>query len=80
MIIFVWITVGIIVGWLIATFVKHSTSNLIDIIFGLVGGLVGAFIANTFIGISAASVYTYLAAACGAVVFIFLGRLRAISK
>lgn len=78
--IFIWITVGAIGGWLIATFVKHSTSNLIDIIFGLVGGFVGAFIANTFIGVPAASVYTFLAAACGTFVFIFLGRLRAISR
>jgi len=77
--IFFWIIIGIIIGWLIATLIKHSTSNLIDIIFGLVGSLVGAFIANTFIGISTASVYTFLAAGCGAILFIFLGRLRAIS-
>lgn len=75
-----WITVGVIAGWLIATFVKHSTSTLIDIIFGLVGSLVGAFLANQFIGIPVSSVYTFLAAVFGAVVFIFLGRLRAISR
>jgi uncharacterized membrane protein YeaQ/YmgE (transglycosylase-associated protein family) len=80
MIIFVWITVGVIGGWLIATFIKHSTSNLIDIIFGLIGALVGAFIANAALGIPAGSVYAFLAAACGSFVFIFLGRLRAISK
>lgn len=76
----IWLTVGVIGGWLIATFVKHSTGNLIDIILGLVGGFVGAFIATTFIGIPASSIYTFLATACGVVVFIFLGRLHAISK
>jgi uncharacterized membrane protein YeaQ/YmgE (transglycosylase-associated protein family) len=75
-----WITVGVIGGWLIATFVKHSTSTLIDIIFGLIGGLVGAFFANALIGIPVSSVYTFLSAACGAVLFVFLGRLHAISK
>jgi uncharacterized membrane protein YeaQ/YmgE (transglycosylase-associated protein family) len=80
MIAIVWVTIGVIIGWLIATFVKHSSNNLIDIIFGLIGSIVGAFIANTFIGIPVASVYTYLIAACSAVVFIFLGRLRAISN
>lgn len=78
--VFMWITIGAIGGWLIATFVKHSSSNMIDIIFGLTGGLSGAFITNTFGGIPAANVYTFLGAAVGAVVFIFLGRLRAISK
>lgn len=78
--IFIWIMIGVIGGWLIATFVKHSTNTLIDIIFGLVGSFVGAFIANTIVGIPAASVYAFLASVCGAVVFIFLGRLRAISK
>jgi len=77
---FVWIILGIIIGWLLATFAKHSSNNLIDIIFGLIGGLVGVFISNQVIGLSASSAYSFLAAACGAVLFIFLGRLRAISK
>jgi len=76
----IWITIGIVGGWLIATFVKHSTSNLIDLIFGLVGSLVGAFIANLFIGTPSTSVYTFISAAIGAVVFIFLGRLHGIFK
>jgi len=78
--IIVWIVIGLIGGWIIATFVKHSSSNLIDFIFGLCGSLVGAFVANSFIGIPANSVYTFIIAACGAIIFVFLGRLRAISK
>ncbi|QQG41471.1 MAG: GlsB/YeaQ/YmgE family stress response membrane protein [Candidatus Woesebacteria bacterium] len=76
----IWIAIGIIRGWLIATFVKHSTSNLIDLIFGLVGSLVGAFIASSLIGIPSTSAFTFISAAVGAVVFIFLGRLHEIFK
>jgi len=76
----IWIAIGIIGGWLIATFVKHSTSNLIDLIFGLVGSLVGAFVASSLIGIPSTSVFTFISAAIGAVVFIFLGRLHGIFK
>ena len=76
----IWITIGLIGGWLIANFVKHSSRNLIDIIFGLVGSLVGSFIANSFFGVPSTSVYTFITAVLGAVVFIFLGRLRSVSK
>lgn len=75
-----WVMIGLIGGWIVATFAKHSSSNLIDFIFGLSGSLVGAFVASSFFGIATGSVYTFIAAACGAVIFIFLGRLRAISK
>jgi uncharacterized membrane protein YeaQ/YmgE (transglycosylase-associated protein family) len=75
-----WIVIGIIIGWLIATFVKHSSSNLIDIVFGLMGSLVGTFIASSTLGIPSTSVYTFISAAVGAILFIFLGRLRSLTR
>lgn len=69
---FVWVLIGLIGGWLISTVVKHSTNNVIDIVFGLIGSLLGAFIANNIFGVPSTSVYTYLSAAFGAFIFIFL--------
>jgi len=76
----IWITIGLIAGWLIANFVKHSSRTLIDIIFAIVGSIFGAFIANGVLGISSTSFYTFVAGVIGAVIFIFLGRLRTIAK
>lgn len=77
---FVWILIGLIGGWLISALVKHSTNNVIDIVFGLIGSLLGAFVANNLFSLPSTSVYTFLSAACGAFIFIFLIRLRVINK
>lgn len=76
----IWVAVGIVIGWMVATFVKHSSRNLIDIIFGLTGAIVGAFIGNNAAGLPSTSVYTFIFAAIGAIIFIFLGRLRSIAR
>ena len=59
----IWVVVGLIGGWIIAMLVKHTSRNLIDIIFGIVGSLVGSFIANSALGIPTTSVYTFIIAA-----------------
>jgi uncharacterized membrane protein YeaQ/YmgE (transglycosylase-associated protein family) len=75
-----WVVIGVVGGWLLAMLVKHSSRNLIDIVFGLAGSLLGSFVANSGFGIPSTSVYAFISAVVGAVIFIFLGRLRSVIK
>ena len=75
-----WIIVGLIAGWL-ATQIFHSARlGLVgDIILGVVGGLVGGYLASTFLRISnpisGFNLTTILTAFAGSVVLLFLFRI-----
>ncbi len=81
--IFSWIIVGLISGWSAGMFIRRGSYGLIgDIVVGVIGALLGGFIASTFprignptSGITLASV---LVAFVGAVILLvllrFLGR------
>ena len=72
-----WILVGLIAGWLTGKIMKGGGYGFfVDIILGIVGGLVGGYIARA-IGISPAGglIYTILIATAGAVLLVFLFRL-----
>ncbi|HEX3892034.1 MAG TPA: GlsB/YeaQ/YmgE family stress response membrane protein [Terracidiphilus sp.] len=72
-----WILVGVIAGWLTGKVMKGGGYGFfVDMILGLVGGLVGGFIARA-LGFSPVGglVYTILIAFGGAVLVVFLFRL-----
>jgi uncharacterized membrane protein YeaQ/YmgE (transglycosylase-associated protein family) len=70
-----WILVGLVAGWLAGMVMKGGGYGLIgDIIIGVVGGLLGGWIATTFLHIKAAmtgfNLESILVAFCGAVVLL----------
>jgi uncharacterized membrane protein YeaQ/YmgE (transglycosylase-associated protein family) len=72
-----WILVGLIAGWLTGKIMKGGGYGFfVDIILGIVGGLVGGFLARA-IGFSPTGglIYTILIATGGAILLVFLFRL-----
>lgn len=80
-----WIIVGLIAGWLADQFVRGPKYGLIGAtILGIVGGLVGGFLASTFLKIpdpvSGFNLTTILVAFLGALALLVMiriaGRMR----
>jgi len=77
-----WIVVGLIAGWLSGMVMKGGGYGLIgDIIVGVIGALLGGWIANTFlhtgVGMSGINLESILVAFGGAVVLLLVLRLLA---
>ena len=77
-----WLVVGLIAGWLASRVMRGGGYGLIgDIIVGIVGALIGGFLATTFLKmpnpVNGINVETILVAFVGAV--ILLAILRAVS-
>ena len=75
-----WIVVGLIAGWLAGLVVKGGGYGCIgDVIVGVVGGLLGGWIASSFFHMgdpmSGFNLQSILVAFVGAVIFIILLRL-----
>ena len=75
-----WIVVGLIAGWLAGMVMRGGGYGLIgDIVIGIVGALLGGWIATTFLhvagGMSGINLYSILVAFAGAVVLLILVRL-----
>jgi uncharacterized membrane protein YeaQ/YmgE (transglycosylase-associated protein family) len=71
-----WVLVGLVAGWATGKIMKGSGYGFIfDVILGIVGAVVGGFIAG-HIGLGAGGlIYTILVAIAGAIVVVFLFRL-----
>ena len=74
-----WIVVGAIAGWLAGKVMKGSGFGLIgDIMIGVVGALVGGWLASTFFhtpgAISGFNLTTIIVAFLGALVVLFVAR------
>lgn len=77
--IIVWLIVGLIAGWLAGMAVGgHGFGVLGDIVVGIVGALIGGFLASTFFGldVSGFNLPSVLVAFLGSVVFLLI--LRAV--
>ena len=77
-----WIVVGLVAGWLASRVMKGRGSGLVgDLVLGVVGALLGGFLASTLLKIPNAvngiNVTSILVAFVGAVILIAL--LRAVS-
>lgn len=75
-----WIVVGLIAGWLAGKVMKGSGFGLGgDIIIGVVGALVGGWLADALLGINNAltgfNLTTILVSFAGAVIVLFILRL-----
>jgi uncharacterized membrane protein YeaQ/YmgE (transglycosylase-associated protein family) len=75
-----WIVVGAIAGWLASLVIKGSGLGLIgNIVVGVIGALVGGYLAGTFFNVSNAisgiNFTTIVVAFLGAVVVLFIARL-----
>jgi uncharacterized membrane protein YeaQ/YmgE (transglycosylase-associated protein family) len=70
-----WLVLGLIAGFLASLLVnKQGEGMLIDIVLGIVGAVVGGFIAHIigFSGITGFNIYSILIAVGGAVVVLVL--------
>ena len=75
-----WIVVGLIAGWLAGKVMKGSGFGLLgDIIIGVVGALVGGWLADSLlglgVGVTGFNLTSILVAFCGAVVVLFVLRI-----
>ncbi len=74
-----WILLGLIAGWLASVVMKTNSSQgaLMDILFGIVGAVVGGFVANLFgaPGVTGFNLYSILVATLGAILLIWIGRM-----
>ena len=80
-----WIVVGLIAGWLAGMVMKGGGYGLIgDIIVGVIGALLGGWIANNILhigaGVSGINLESILVAFGGAVVLLLILRLLAGKK
>ena len=71
-----WILVGLVAGWATGKIMKGSGYGFIfDVILGIVGAVVGGFIAG-HLGLGGGGmIYTILVAIAGAILVVFLFRL-----
>ena len=71
------IILGLVAGWLASIVMGTSSQGMIsDIIFGVLGSLVGGFLINAFgaPGVTGFNLYSVLVATFGAIVLIWIGR------
>ena len=73
-----WAVVGLISGWLASIIMKTNARQgfIMDIILGVLGGIVGGLLMNImgFAGVTGFNLYSILVSIFGAVVLIALGR------
>jgi uncharacterized membrane protein YeaQ/YmgE (transglycosylase-associated protein family) len=69
-----WIIIGIVAGWLAEKIMKRDHGLLTNLIVGVVGALIGGFLANNLLGVDAAGnwIVGIIVATIGAVVLLFL--------
>ncbi len=77
-----WIVVGLIAGWLAGVIVKGGGYGIIgDIILGIVGALVGGFLASFLLGmpspLTGINITTIIVAIIGAIIVVFIFRALA---
>ncbi len=75
-----WIVIGLIAGWLAGLVVRGGGYGIVgDLILGIVGALVGGFLASAVLGIgnplSGINISTLIVAFVGAVIVVWLVRM-----
>jgi uncharacterized membrane protein YeaQ/YmgE (transglycosylase-associated protein family) len=72
---FAWILLGLLAGFIGSHLVNHRGEGMVlDILLGVVGAIVGGWLAHVFglAGIARLNLYSLLVATAGAVVFLLL--------
>jgi uncharacterized membrane protein YeaQ/YmgE (transglycosylase-associated protein family) len=76
--ILLWIVLGLVAGWLASVVMKTDASQgpLMDIVFGIVGAVIGGFLFTTLgqAGVTGFNLYSIIVATVGAAVAIWLER------
>jgi uncharacterized membrane protein YeaQ/YmgE (transglycosylase-associated protein family) len=69
-----WIIIGILAGWLAEKIMKRNHGLLTNLVVGVVGAILGGFIASNLLGIAVGgfNIMTLLVATLGAVLLLFL--------
>ncbi|ASD26779.1 GlsB/YeaQ/YmgE family stress response membrane protein [Brevundimonas diminuta] len=69
-----WIIIGIVAGWLAEKIMKRDHGLLTNLIVGVVGALIGGFLAGNLLGVDADGnwIVGIIVATIGAVVLLFL--------
>lgn len=73
--IILWVIFGAIAGWIASMIMKTNTGILGDIIIGIVGALLGGFIARSVFnvgGVSGFNLYSFIVAILGAVLLLWI--------
>ena len=73
-----WLVVGLIAGWLAGMVMKGGGYGVVgDIVLGIIGALVGGFLASTFlkVDITGINLVSIVIAALGALIVVFVSRL-----
>jgi uncharacterized membrane protein YeaQ/YmgE (transglycosylase-associated protein family) len=74
-----WIIIGIVAGWLAEKIMKRDHGLLTNLIVGVVGAIIGGFLASTLLGLDVGgfNITTLIVATIGAVVLLaVLGLVR----
>ncbi len=74
--ILIWIIFGALVGWIASAIMGTREGLVMDIIFGIVGALLGGWLMSFFgkSGVTGFNLYSFLVAILGAVVLIAIVR------
>lgn len=73
--IIVWLIIGLVAGWLASLVMKSPHGILMDLVLGLVGSLIGGFLASALFGWNPNSITGSLVVAfVGAVILIAIQR------
>ncbi len=70
-----WIILGLIAGWLVGLFVNKPTSGLLqNLALGVVGAVVGGFIASAVggTGVTGINIWSIIVAVAGAAVVVWI--------
>ncbi|MGI4818162.1 MULTISPECIES: GlsB/YeaQ/YmgE family stress response membrane protein [unclassified Brevundimonas] len=69
-----WIIIGIVAGWLAEKIMKRDHGLLTNLVVGVIGALLGGFIANNLLGFDAAGSWIWgtVVATVGAVILLFI--------
>lgn len=72
---FAWLLLGLLSGFIASRLVNHRGEGMVlDILLGIVGAVVGGWLANFFgfAGVTALNLYSIVVAVAGAVLFLFV--------
>ena len=69
-----WIIIGIVAGWLAEKIMKRNQGLLTNLVVGVIGALIGGFLANNLLGVDAGGnwIVGVVVATVGAVILLFL--------
>ena len=70
-----WIVLGLLAGFIASHLVNRRGEGMVlDILLGIVGAIVGGWLANVFgfSGVNQLNLYSLIVATCGAIVFLFI--------